>query len=277
MFRHPKDRLPVFLILGVFAMDLTIFWTAQRWWVPVLWSTVMAIPKGWICSFNHHHQHLLTFRQPWLNRLLELVYGFQTGVTSHAWFLHHVVGHHVNYLDQQLDESRWQRPDGATMGEHEYSLRVALTAYPRAWKVGRRYPRARRIFLVMGLLQLVLLGAAFVIRPWNALWVFALPMMVSLYLTAWATYFHHAGLQTQDPMEGCYNILHPLYNLATGNLGYHTAHHWKHGMHWSELPALHAELEDRIPEHLYRQPGIPFVWFGTERRITLAEARSGRG
>lgn len=277
MFRYRADRLPVLLVLLVFVADVSVFWFAERAWIPVLWCVAMAIPKGWICSFNHHHQHVPTFSNAGLNRLLELVYGFQTGVTSHAWFLHHVVGHHVHYLDQKVDQSRWARGDGSVMGEHEYAFKVAATAYPRAWVVGRKYPRARRVFAAMLVIHAVLLVAGALVRPWNTLWVFAVPMAVSLYLTAWATYFHHAGLHTEDPHEACYNILHPAYNLMTGNLGYHTAHHLKHGLHWSELPALHRELERRIPTHLYRQPGIPFVWFGTERKISLDEARATAG
>lgn len=271
LFRHPADRLPVALFLGVFAVDLAVFATATAWWTPILYSALLAIPKGWICAWNHHHQHRSTFRH-WLpNRLLELVFGFQTGVTSHTWFLHHVVGHHVNYLDQSKDESAWMRPDGTQMGEVEYSLNVALTAYPRALRVGRKYPRARRTMLRMLALQLALLGGLFALNWWNALWVFAIPMAVSLYLTAWATYFHHCGLDTDDHMEASYNILHPLYNLATGNLGYHTAHHSQHGLHWSELPGLHARIADRIPRTLYREPGIPFVWFGSEAKIEISE------
>ena len=271
LFRHQKDRLPVLLITCVFAVDLGIFATSKTWWVPVLWCVGMAIPKGWICSWNHHHQHAATFTRPWANRLIELMYGFLTGVTSHAWFLHHVVGHHVNYRDQTRDESRWARPDGSVMGEHEYSLQVTLTAYPRAWKVGAKYPRARRIFLVMGLIQATLLAAAFVWRPWNALWVFAIPMVLSLYLTAWATYFHHAGLRSQIQSEACFNVLHRGYNLMTGNLGYHTAHHAQHGLHWSELPKLHSKLAREVPAELYRLPGIPFVWRGTEARFVVTQ------
>jgi len=271
LVRHSVDRVPIFLFCVVFALDLAVFFTATTWWAPMLWCAGMAIPKGWICSWNHHHQHRPMFKHWFPNRILELIFGFQTGVTSHAWFLHHVVGHHVNYLDQEKDESRWKRPDGTTMGEVEYGLNVALTAYPRAWKVGAKYPRARRTFLRMGLLQLALLGGFFALNPWNALWVFAVPMALSLYLTAWATYFHHAGLETDDHNEASYNILHPLYNKMTGNLGYHTAHHSQHGLHWSELPKLHAQLAPNIPRTLYRKPGIPFVWFKSEQKVVLSE------
>ncbi len=115
-FRFAEDRIPVLLFATYFAADLWVLFTATTWWFPILWWAFGIIPKGWICSWNHHHQHLTFFRVAWANRLLEIMFGFQTGVTSHAWFLHHVVGHHRNYLDQTLDESRWARPDGSIMG-----------------------------------------------------------------------------------------------------------------------------------------------------------------
>ncbi len=269
MFRYPEDRVPVLLFACVFALDLTVYFTAQNWWLPVLYLALGAIPKGWISAWNHHHQHLPMFRHALPNRLLEIVFGFQTGVTSHAWFLHHVVGHHRNYLDQDQDESRWKRRDGSTMGELEYALTTALTAYPRAFQVGKKHPKAQRLFVSMALLQLALLGVLFWHNWYNALFVFLLPMGLSLYLTAWATYFHHVGLETKDHNEASYNILHRGYNLMTGNLGYHTAHHSKQGLHWSKLPELHAKLARNIPATLYRQPGIPFVWSGSEAKLEL--------
>jgi fatty acid desaturase len=270
LFRHPEDRLPVLLFACVFAIDLTVYFTAHSWWLPLLWFGVMIIPKGWISAWNHHHQHLAVFRYALPNRLLEIVFGFQTGVTSHAWFLHHVVGHHLNYLDQEKDESTWKRPDGTTMGEAEYALKTALTAYPRAFRVGLKHPKPLRIFVSMVALQVVLLGVLFWHDWYNALVVFLLPMAVSLYVTAWATYFHHVGLETPKHQEASYNILHAGYNLMTGNLGYHTAHHTKQGVHWSKLPQLHAQMARDIPANLYRQPGIPFVWGASEAKLELS-------
>ncbi|HEX8440565.1 fatty acid desaturase, partial [Archangium sp.] len=105
---------------------------------------------------------------------------------------------------------------------------------------------------------------------YNALLVFLLPMCVSIYVTSWATYFHHVGLETAKHQEASYNILHAGYNLMTGNLGYHTAHHTKHGLHWSKLPELHAKMARSIPPTLYREPGIPFVWSGSEAKLELS-------
>ncbi|WNG36555.1 fatty acid desaturase [Archangium violaceum] len=270
LFRHPEDRIPVLLFTCMFALDLTVYFTANNWWLPILWLALGIIPKGWISAWNHHHQHVTMFRHALPNRLLEIMFGFQTGITSHAWFLHHVLGHHRNYLDQEKDESRWMRPDGTAMGELEYSLVTTLTAYPRAFKVGLKHPKALRVFLGMGALQVALLGLLFWHNWYNALFVFLLPMCVSLYVTAWATYFHHSGLVTKEHAEASYNILHRGYNLMTGNLGYHTAHHTKHGLHWSKLPELHAQMARDIPPTLYRQPGIPFVWSGSEDKVVLS-------
>lgn len=40
--------------------------------------------------------------------------------------------------------------------------------------------------------------------------------------------------------------LDPLYNALTGNLGFHTAHHKRPGVHGAPLPALHEEIRVQI-------------------------------
>ncbi|MDP6506595.1 MAG: fatty acid desaturase, partial [Planctomycetota bacterium] len=132
-FKYEEDRLPVALFVFSFLVDFLVFLFVENHLMVAGWMLLNIFPKTCICAFNHHHQHLPTFRQVFLNRLLELIYGFQTGVTSHAWFLHHVVGHHRNYLNQDLDESAWKRKDGTKMGTVEYSGTIAGTAYTRAY------------------------------------------------------------------------------------------------------------------------------------------------
>ena len=257
VFRHSQDVLPVLCIVTLSLLDLLVFFQARSVWVLAAWFVLVIGPKACICSWNHHHQHLGTFHQAVLNRLLEISYAFHTGVTTNAWVLHHVVGHHVNYLDQTKDESAWKRPDGSTMGELEYTVVTALTGYQRALRVSWRYPRYQPGFFGMGLVILALLVGAFVHNPLNALFVFAIPMVAGYVITAWHTYCHHAGLDTANHYEASHNIMHRSYNILTGNLGYHTAHHVKPKLHWSKLPEFHATIADRIPDHLYIEPFFP--------------------
>ncbi len=213
----------------------------------------MLVPKGVVCAWNHHHQHTMTFRSATLNRLLELAYAFHTGATSNLWVLHHVLGHHHNFLDQSKDESRWMRQNGKTMGPLEYTLDVASTSYYRGYQVGKRYPKVQKVYVTFTLLAFALLAALVWYQPLQATFLFVLPMVISLLFTSWVTYDHHSGLHTDNQFEASYNILGRWFNILTGNLGYHTAHHYKQGVHWSKLPALHEQIKDKIPAQLYRK------------------------
>lgn len=253
LFKYPEDRWPVLFAVGLTAIDVTMYVAVRSAWVLVAYWLLMLIPKGVLCAWNHHHQHVATFRSAALNRLLELCYALHTGVTTNTWVLHHVLGHHQNFLDQEKDESRWKRSDGQSMGVIEYTLSVAATAYPRAYQVGRRYPQHQRTFLVFTMLTLLLVAALVAYQPLAGIMLFVLPMVCSLLYTTWVTYDHHSGLDTGDHFQASYNNLNTVFNRLTGNLGYHTAHHYRQGVHWSKLPDLHARIQHNIPAHLYRK------------------------
>jgi len=205
---------------------------------------------------------LFTFRNTALNRGLELAYALHTGVTTHLWRLHHVLGHHLNFLDQKKDESRWMREDGSTMGVLEYTFNVAITAYPRGFVVGKKHPKQQKPFIIYSIVTLVFVMFLVWYNPVAALFLFVLPMITSLLFTAYVTYEHHSGLDTQNEFEASNNNLNKLYNLLTGNLGYHTAHHHKQGVHWSKLPQLHETIKDKIPAHLYNKSAITNMVLG---------------
>ena len=260
-FRYSADKLPVSCIVALSLADLAVYLTLDDPLFLCGWLLVSFGPKACICAWNHHHQHLPTFRSVILNRLLEVLYGLHTGITTNAWVLHHNLGHHLNYLDQTRDESAWKDGRGRRMGVFRYTLTVALTGYWRAYKVGRRHPKYQRGFLACGVLVVCLLGVLTWYRPLQALTVYLIPMVAGLTVTAWHTFYHHSGLDTRDPLEASHNITHRWYNLFTGNLGYHTAHHMKPGLHWSLLPEYHSEIAPRIPERLFVDPCVPFRWF----------------
>ncbi|MCZ6832103.1 MAG: fatty acid desaturase [Gammaproteobacteria bacterium] len=252
MFRYAADRVPVFIVLALSLIDFVVYFTLSNVWWLAAYALLVIIPKGVICAWNHHHQHTLTFHAKPLNRVLEFFYALHTGVTTNLWVLHHVLGHHKNFLDQRRDESGWQRADGSTMGVLEYTFSVAATAYYRGYKVGRSYPRVQRDFLLFSVLALAGVGLLCWFRPLPALLVFVLPMIVSLVFTVWVTYDHHSGLDTDDAYQASYNNTNRLFNFLTGNLGYHTAHHYRQGVHWSKLPELHESIKHLIPPELLR-------------------------
>jgi len=253
VFKYKEDRWPVCIILMLSLVDVVLYFTLNSSVWLFAYYLLMVVPKGLICAWNHHHQHLFTFRYKALNRGLEFFYALHTGVTTNLWRLHHVLGHHVNFLDQELDESRWQRKNGSQMGVIEYTLKVALTAYPRGYAVGKRYPKQLKPFLTYIVPTFLAVALLVWFKPAAGFFLFALPMITSLLFTAYVTYDHHTGLSTENEFEASYNNLSSVFNYLTGNLGYHTAHHYRQGVHWSRLPALHATIADKIPAHLYQR------------------------
>ena len=256
IFRHKEDRWPVLIVLMLTALDFFMYFTVSSLAVLFTYYLVMLIPKGIICAWNHHHQHIFTFRNTALNRGLEFAYALHTGVTTHLWRLHHVLGHHLNFLDQEKDESRWKRKNGKKMGMIEYTLNVALTAYSRGYTVGKRYPKQLKPFLIYTAITFVIVALLVWFKPVAGFMLFILPMITSLLFTAYATYDHHSGLDTENEFEASRNKMSPVFNFLTGNLGYHTAHHHKQGVHWSKLPELHEKIKDKIPEYLYQKTVI---------------------
>lgn len=89
-------------------------------------------------------------------------------------------------------------------------------------------------------------------HPLAGILIFLLPMVTGLFLAVYTTYDHHTGLESESHYESSYNITSPLYNMITGNLGYHTAHHMKGSLHWSKLPEFHREIAEKIDQKYYK-------------------------
>ena len=105
------------------------------------------------------------------------------------------------------------------MGELEYTIVVAATAYPRAWEVGKKHPGHLRTHIIYTALTLAIAILLVVANPMQGLTVFALPMLSGLLITAWATYDHHAGLPTDDDFSASYNTMNTAYNARDGKPG----------------------------------------------------------
>jgi len=258
VFRHPLDRYPAFAATVLFAADLAVYFGAASLWVPVAWWMGTFWLKAQLCAWNHHHQHRAFFGRAGLNRAIEIVFGLQTGVSPFGWVLHHNLGHHETYLDQRVDQARWRSPGGRVYGPLSYGTVTAVTRYWRSFLVGRDYPKVGRRFLAYLALQSAILIAAFVWSPRNAVFVFALPMACGLLVTSVKNHGQHSGLDTPDEYAASRNILSPSFNFFTGNLGFHTAHHFRPELHWSKLDGFHAEIAGRIPAHCYSRAGFPY-------------------
>ena len=79
-FRYKADILPVILFVCYFLLDVYIYFSVESIVLLFGYTALSISTKGFICAWNHHHQHVPTFSLPFLNRLLEVIYGFHTGI-----------------------------------------------------------------------------------------------------------------------------------------------------------------------------------------------------
>lgn len=249
--KYKADRGPVAFVLLMFGLHGALWYYATPW-IALASILPLAALSFFVAPINHHHQHLNTFRSALLNRGYDLMLALQTGVAPFAWVLHHNLGHHRNYLHQrphlQPDESTWTRVDGTKMGRIEYTLDLLLRHQSDIYQVGLKHPKTLRSLLLMKLPLYALLGLGLWLNPLNTLLVFLVPAFLTLTHTIWATYEHHAGCDTADHLHASVNRDNRIYNWLSGNLGLHTAHHMRPGIHWSLLPQIHAQIAHRIPE-----------------------------
>ncbi len=253
ILKYKADRGPIAYVAAVFSLRLAI-WALATPLICAISVLPLVVLGVFIAAINHNHQHVNAFRAAWLNRHYDLLLSLKCGVARFGWVLHHNLGHHLNYLNQRPhespDESRWTRADGTSMGRLEYSIDLLLHHQIDIVRVGWRHPRHFRSFLLMKLPLWGLIGVGLWLRPLETVLVFLLPAFITLFHTIWATYEHHAGCPPNNHLDASRNRVNRLFNALTGNLGLHTAHHQRPGLHWSLLPALHQKIRDQIPEKL---------------------------
>jgi len=251
LLRYAADVRPLTVVLVSFALHVAVYLWAPPWLALVLLPPLVALSTV-VAAFNHHHQHVNVFRSRLLNRAYDVILAVQSGVGPYTWVLHHNLGHHQNYLNQpphaHPDESHWTRADGSQMGRIEYTLHTFLHHQVDVYRVGLRHPQVLRRYLLMKVPCYAFVALGFYFAPLSYLLAFFVPSLLTLLHTCYATYEHHAGHPATEHVHASVNRENRLFNWLTCNLGLHTAHHMKPGLHWSELPELHASMRSQIPE-----------------------------
>ena len=252
MIKYKADIGPVFLVVMLVAVQLSLFFLVDNLNIIMFVCAVLVVLQGSAAAVNHNHQHLAIFKSTSLNRMLEIGLFFNTCCGTCAWVLHHTLGHHLHYLDSEKDTCGWKKKDGSTMSAVEYVVINTFKVYPEIFKVGRQHPKVFAKFKLWFAVCLLILAVFIAISPVKALIIFVIPMIIQLFLLVYATVDHHRGLDSQDYNEATRNDVTKLNNLYAWNLGYHTAHHIKCGLHWSKLPEFHEEIKNAIPDKLIR-------------------------
>jgi beta-carotene hydroxylase len=253
MLRYSADRRAVSYLV------FTVFLALLQWNVtgfhPAIYALYLFMGVT-VAVISHNHNHLSMWKSRLLNLLTSYVISIHYGHPAIAWVPTHNQNHH-KYNNRPGDSGR-----SPILFKRNHLL--ALLVYPtitgihqqadinrffrELWKKDRRsfWLGISEYVVFFGFTALVLL------LNWRkALLFYVLPQQFALFVIQVFNYVQHVEADENSAWQHSRNFVSPMLNALLLNNGYHTVHHYKPGVHWSELPKLHAEYAHKIcPELL---------------------------
>jgi len=203
-----------------------------------------------VSVMTHNHNHLSMWKSKFLNRLTDWWLTAFYGIPIFCWIPTHNRNHHRHN----------NKPEDYTatyMNSEENNL-FTLLSYPSVssyhqikrgiipyMKELRAKDRETYWENIMQISVLVIWIAVFLVLDWKkALLFVVIPQQVSGYFVMLFNYVQHVHADEESQWNHSRNFMG--VNLFLFNNGYHTAHHHKAGVHWSETPQLHKQLAHHI-------------------------------
>jgi fatty acid desaturase len=277
-----RNRADVRSILFLAAQSLLMagLWTGAFRngvaWYAVAWLAVVAT------NIKHNHMHHRTFRSRWTNTVLDHWLGWLTGSTATSIISEHNLRHH-GHNNSEDDFVR------ASLVRFRSQWLNFLCFFPRAFvEIYLKKPfdlalwwRTNRRLFWRGLAEqftLFALVTALLLTDWRATLLYiVLPWLHGEWWQVTFSLLQHQELETDDPWQNSRNISGRWFNFFFLNVGYHTAHHLRPTLHWSELPRFHAEtVAPRIHPSLVSPSLWAFYrdWFSRRSHPARGEAKA---
>jgi len=262
---HPADRLNAARALLAPILLFAPFAIEPLQGYAVAYAIVAFALFGDTNYLLHLHIHRPFSRSRVLNLILDLSMGAATAMKASNWRIQHLYGHHRRIDLPYRGNSRIREDYSAARALSCSVMSMWKTFYSPIAESFRkgvlddiRVPISYRWAFCEQMLLILLLAALTVAQPRMVL-IYLLPWyLLTHFITRYVDYLNHYGCDegSDDPYVRANNSLSRWFNLTTHNFGYHAAHHMRPGAHWTELPAIHAGIADRIPQRHLK----PFSW-----------------
>lgn len=268
--RYRSDLRSLAFVAATLVLLLAPHATAPPAFLAIPWIAATAFACFVASIINHNHMHCQVFAHRVANIPFNLALSVARGHTASGVIVPHNLNHHVHTSDGQ----DWIRPGlaGAGLGWrrllrfvlHASTNMAVMRVRPGAPALPRSQQGSQR-------LEKVFLAAVVLALAWHDWRIFlayqVLPWLLGLVLLVGVNLLQHDACEPARELGESRNFIGALGNWLCFNNGYHTAHHLRPGLHWSELPALHAQLAPRLPQPgLERASILRFLWrFGWTR------------
>jgi fatty acid desaturase len=225
---------------------------------------------------NHNHLHRGIFRSRIANDAFRLVLSFASLYPVSANVPAHNLVHHRFEDDGRPD---WADP-------HQVRFRwnlLNLLHFPNVagpvtfdgvtrWKAMRGRGAFRRQYALESAFAFGLTGALLVHDFWAGLFFVVVPQLWGARCFLRINVLQHDGCDSASEWNHSRNFVGGVFNWLVMNAGFHTMHHRRAGLHWTELPRAHAEeVAPRIDPRLVELSMVRYL----VRTYVLRFTRSG--
>jgi fatty acid desaturase len=239
-----------------------------QWHLPVLfngWLYPLSIFMSFTCAvISHNQNHTPMWKWRPLNLITNYVIGIFYGHPAIGWVPTHNQNHH-KFNNREGDLSicpRWFR-NNHILALMVYPTITSLAQTPAIHQyIGQLRKTNRRMYWEAVSEYVVFFGLmviAFALDWKKAIFLLFIPQQAALFLIQCVNYIQHIDCDKFSEWNHSRNIVGPVLNIILFNNGYHTVHHLKPGVHWADLPKLHAEHAAKI-DNEFNQPSI-WAWF----------------
>jgi beta-carotene hydroxylase len=262
VLRHRKDLRSV----GYLMLTVALF--GYQWAHPGLcnfWLYPLSIGLCFTAAImSHNHNHVAFWRWRPLNLLTSYTIGLFYGFPAFAWVpTHNRNHHHFNNSpgDESISPRFFRKNHLLALAIYpvvtEFAQLPLLVKYMGELRARdkRRYLEALSEYAVFFSLMIL-----FTVLDWRkAVVLLYIPQFCAKYLIQCVGYFQHVDCDAKSEWNHSRNFVGPVVNALLFNNGFHTVHHFKPGVHWSDLRKLHGEYAERIDER-FKVPNLA-LWF----------------
>lgn len=212
---------------------------------------------------SHNHNHLSMWKSKRANLVTSWIISIFYGHPAIGWVPTHNMVHH-KYNNRPGDSSRapkvFKRNHIFALVIYPTLTSMAQTVEIKAYIKGLKTRENKKAYWMAISEYVVFFGfmAAIFLLDWRkALFFFLIPQQAALFFIQVFNYVQHIEADEDSEWNHSRNFVSPVLNALLFNNGFHTVHHWKPGVHWTQTPALHKTVEQHIHPALLQKS-----WWG---------------
>ncbi|MCB0727767.1 MAG: fatty acid desaturase [Ignavibacteriae bacterium] len=218
-----------------------------------------------VAVIAHNHNHVPMWKSKILNDITDYWITLFYGFPAFAWTPTHNKNHH-KFNNKEGDFT-------ITYRVSEKNNIFTLLSYPSISSYFQQNPivvylkflwnNNRKKFFI-SIMQYVALGLFIIIAlliDWKkAILYVIIPQQFALFSVLIFNYIQHVHADEESDYNHSRNFVSPMTNFLLFNNGFHTIHHYRASIHWSETPEAHKKIDHLIAPHLKERGFWPYIF-----------------